>query len=742
MSWVWVQRGRLTALENKVRVLERENTQLSNEKNHLEIQLEEMSDEKDDLEIQVQELENEKGKLEKRLGEATKMTQVFSSQVFTLEYMVRELERKNIQLSGEKGKLEKQLEETTKATQLFSSQVSTLEYGVQELKHKNTELSGEKGKLEKQLEDTRKAGLLFMNAADEYQEVVEKQIKAKVDELKVLGAQKAEMDARVTSLESELQAAMAKKGELEHKNTKLSSEKGKLEKQLDDTRKAGLLIMNAADEYQEVVEKQIKAKVEELKVLGAQKAEMDAKAISLELELQATMAKKGELEADVMVRKREYELLEGGNDKLRSEILIVEKKHNMFEAEVKRLKMELCVLAEAKEVAVNAFDAEKAKIMKESEDLKRNVEEIHANKDLVEAENDKLRSKVLTMEQKHSMFEAEVKRLEMELGALAEAKEVVAMAFDAEKAEIMKEMKDLKRKVEEIQANKDLVESENDKLLLRVLTAEKKHRLYEAEVKRLQMELGALEEVKEAAVKAFDAEKVEIIKELEDHKRKVEEILASKDLLQGEYDKLRSELLTVEQKHILCEVEVKRLQMELGALAEAKEADANAFYAEKAKIMKESEDLKRNVEEIQTNKEATEEVGRDKDAQADRLRAELEELCVSMSQLQVSYDELEAKSSHLHDENNSVQKALDAEKVKACKLKSKIEALENYNAEKDDEIGKFKVAFEEKNGEIDVLSKDIELLHLAVAEAQRKKKCNIWDNLPSSRTCLSSCISK
>ena len=108
---------------------------------------------------------------------------------------------------------------------------------------------------------------------------------------------------------------------------------------------------------------------------------------------------------------------------------------------------------------------------------------------------------------------------------------------------------------------------------------------------------------------------------------------------------------------------------------------------------------------------------------------------VSMSQLQASYDGLDAKHSSLNDEKDSVQKALEAEKVEASKLKSKIQELENRNAERDGETEKLKAALEEKKSEIEAMSKDIEQLHLAVAEAQEKNKGSIL-------SCLSSCRSK
>ena len=39
-----------------------------------------------------------------------------------------------------------------------------------------------------------------------------------------------------------------------------------------------------------------------------------------------------------------------------------------------------------------------------------------------------------------------------------------------------------------------------------------------------------------------------------------------------------------------------------------------------------------------------------------------------LSQLQPSYDELDAKHSCLNNEKNSIQEALDSEKAEACEL--------------------------------------------------------------------------
>ncbi|CAN6356326.1 unnamed protein product [Urochloa humidicola] len=108
--------------------------------------------------------------------------------------------------------------------------------------------------------------------------------------------------------------------------------------ELEDMKAAVLVLMTAADTYQQEAKKQIQEKVEELKILVAEKAEMDARVASLESELEAAMSKNQELEFD--------------RDNVKDE-------NNNLRLEIERLMMELSVLAEAKEVAdtAKAFDA-------------------------------------------------------------------------------------------------------------------------------------------------------------------------------------------------------------------------------------------------------------------------------------------------------------------------------------------------------------------------------------------------
>jgi hypothetical protein len=81
-------------------------------------------------------------------------------------------------------------------------------------------------------------------------------------------------------------------------------------------------------------------------------------------------------------------------------------------------------------------------------------------------------------------------------------------------------------KNQELEDDYGKVKAENDKLRL--------------EVERFMMELGALAEKEDAATKAFDTEKEEILMELEDSKiMKVEVTQDNKSLMKCENDKLQ-----------------------------------------------------------------------------------------------------------------------------------------------------------------------------------------------------------
>ncbi|CAD6269973.1 unnamed protein product [Miscanthus lutarioriparius] len=139
--------------------------------------------------------------------------------------------------------------------------------------------------------------------------------------------------------------------------------------ELEEARKAVVALLKAADAYQQEAKKQIRDKVEELKVMGAQKLELDARVESLESGLKAAVAKNRELEDD-------YDMVKAENDRLR--------------LEVERFMMELGALAEEKDAAAKAFDGGREEILTELEDSKMKVEITQDNKNLMKGENDKL----------------------------------------------------------------------------------------------------------------------------------------------------------------------------------------------------------------------------------------------------------------------------------------------------------------------------------------------------------------
>ncbi|RLN04179.1 paramyosin-like [Panicum miliaceum] len=351
-------------------------------------------------------------------------------------------------------------------------------------------------------------------------------------------------DDRVRTLSHQVSTLQDRVWELEHKNTQLLGDKGKLEKQLEETKAAS----------------------------------------------QAITSQKQDVERS----------LKGENDKLRSEILTAEEKYRQSEVEVEKLKKELCALVGTNEAAMKAFDAEKEEMMVKAEELRRRVEELQSNKDLMEGEIEKLQSEVLTANKKHSLSEAEVERLNMELSALMEVKEADVKAFDAQNAENMKELEGLKRKLDEIQTNKDLVEGVNEKLQAEILTVEENNSQSEAEVKCLKHILAALVETKEASAKAFDAEKLQasydgldakhsrlndekssVQKALEAEKveacklkSKIQELENSNAERNGETEKLKAAL---EEKKSEIDAMSKDIEQLHHAIAEAQEKNKDAF---------------------------------------------------------------------------------------------------------------------------------------------------------------------
>uniref|UniRef100_A0A0E0P562 Uncharacterized protein n=1 Tax=Oryza rufipogon TaxID=4529 RepID=A0A0E0P562_ORYRU len=727
----------VSTLGERVSELENKNAQLLDEKGKVEKQLEETKQEAQVISRQKEEVESSlKGQNEmlglKVLNVEEKYNHMVEKLQMELCALVKEKGVEKEKMMMESEDLKRRLEEIQAKKDLMESEKDMLRSEAMITKQKQIMFEAEIERLNMELVVLTEAKKAAAKACEAQNDKIMKEledlkrkfeelqtnkdlVQAKNDELlsNVLAIKEkyGQSEAEVKKLQMELSALVMEKEvavkTFDDEKDKMMMESADLKRRLEEIQANKDLVESENDRLRSEAlitkQKQImfEAKIETLNM------ELVALTEAKEAAAKACEAQNDEITKELEDLKRKFEelqtnkdLVEGENDKLQSEVLAIEEKYGQSEAKVKWLNQILRVVVEAKDAAAKACEAEKVEILKESGNLKRRVEEILVNKDLVESENDVLRSDILTMKQKYNQFEVEVKSLKNELEAFEEEKEVTAKAFNVEKTEILKELEDLKMKVLEIQAKKDLVESENNVLQLDIVTTKQKYNQFEVEIKSLKNELKALEEEKEVTAKAFNVEKAEILKELEDLKRKVQEIQANKYLVEGENDKLRLDVSTAEQKESISEAEVKRLWKILDALMEAKEVTTKAFDAEKEKIMKEledlkrkveeiqaskdlaesekdklrieilmawqkfdaekekfimeAEDLKRKVEEIQVGKKAAEKAVHDKDAEAHRLRDELVKIRVSLSELQASYNELDAKYSCLNDEKNSV----------------------------------------------------------------------------------------
>jgi hypothetical protein len=222
------------------------------------------------------------------------------------------------------------------------------QYRTSKLLWENELLSCEKAKLEKQLEDTRNVSVLFMNAADEYQEAVERE--------------KLSRWCRNWRIQEQcewcscMRPTIIKKwcSGIEGYQEEVEKELKVKVKELNYTRMAGLLFMSEADNYQEVVEKEYKATMEQLKdtmmalmnatneyqevvekesklreleELWAQNVELDVKSPSLSSELKVATGKKEELQVVVTVKRMECDVVKRESDKLHLKVLTL--KHQL-----------------------------------------------------------------------------------------------------------------------------------------------------------------------------------------------------------------------------------------------------------------------------------------------------------------------------------------------------------------------------------------------------------------------------
>jgi chromosome segregation ATPase len=202
-------------------------------------------------------------------------------------------------------------------------------------------------------------------------------------------------------------------------------------------------------------------------------------------------------------------------------------------------------------------------------------------------------------------------------------------------------------------------------------------------------------------------------------------------------EKFRFEVADVGKKYTTVMAEADHLRKDMAKMMATKDAAAAAFATEKTQLHKELDGLKRKVESIRANKDAAMTSCRQKDAEAAKLKSQLNGLSDSLAEQRVLCDDLRAKSSRLQDELDTVKKALGEERAQGDELRSTLGELESYSADKARQVKELKTEVQNKRGQIYALDGEVKKLQLAVADAEeRGKSGKVWTWLCPTTTVI------
>ncbi|XP_066357505.1 uncharacterized protein [Miscanthus floridulus] len=241
--------------------------------------------------------------------------------------------------------------------------------------------------------------------------------------------------ARMVSGQGSTQGRLVR--ELEYKTAELSNHKRQLARELEDTRKAGLMSMDTAKTYQEEAEKRIRVKMEEL--ANTRKAAlvfMDAADAYQEAAQKEIKEKVEELEdtrkaalvfmdaADAyqeVAEKQIKEKAEELEDTRKAALVFMDAADAYQEAAEKRVKEKAEELEDTRKAALVFMDIIAGMYQHGHEE---NVEVLGDQTAAMDASLesmlleaiDKLRLQILTAKQKHDVPRAEVNKISMELG--------------------------------------------------------------------------------------------------------------------------------------------------------------------------------------------------------------------------------------------------------------------------------------------------------------------------------------
>lgn len=307
----------------------------------------------------------------------------------------------------------------------------------------------------------------------------------------------------------------------------------------------------------------------------------------------------------------------------------------------------------------------------------------------------------------------------------------------AKRSEFESQLEAMRASARAVQSEKDVLESSFNEL-------KKENEAYKQEMEAtLQDQLKDSEALQsrkvelEAKVGSLEAQLSEAVARNHGLELELDKLEVEMAATKAEVEKLQALLEEMDQKQIAVDAEVARLQSEIDQVAMANEAAAGAHEAEKKMVEAELEMLKVNVDRVQAEKDGALVLVNAKDAEVGKLRDELKKLHSSMAELRALFDDLNGKSSFLHDEKVLVLKELEQEKAEAEKLKFKIQELESYNRDNVHEIGVLKAEVGDRDKQINDLNSELEQVQLAVVDAERSGKNVVWTWLcPATTTVL------
>jgi chromosome segregation ATPase len=535
------------------------------------------------------------------------------------------------------------------------------------------------------------------------------------EEIEALEAEKAEVDAKRTELESSLASA----------TTDLTDTKARLEMVETVARDRGEEIQTLRDQLDQLafekstehqrLEKEFDAKLDELR--EAHGGELAALEQNQAIELEAMRANHDEMLASVSAD------LEAKQAELDDERRIAGEKTRALESRVEELEAELEHTLDRNGEEVRGLKEQIEELSNANEMLHRDVEEMRARESELDRENGELTDQIQDLAKTLDAKRNRISELE---AAVAELEE----GIDGERASVAS-------KVEALEQEIDAAQTELFERLADLDRFKKSSAHYEARTKDLETSLRLAEKG------------LAVVKAEADHAK---EMFATADAERARLDdqaqSLEDQLARLEDKdrasEKMLEEERARFQRAEDLVKKAKEK-LSAHVQEKQRLEQQIAELETELEEIEQRHAALEARAGEGDVRANELEASLEEALAAQAESDAMFEsaknaraELEARIEELESSLSHKEAELSDAYAEATTLKRKLEASseeargeivalteEVAHAEerlraKDLEIEALRTSNEDAAADMGALKAETDSLRSAVAAAEQK----------------------